>query len=108
MTQTKVSRRQLLFGFFLGLLLLPVPFLLESWFLGLNHRELGGLEAIVDAVLYFGAVQACVVLPASLLFHLEEKDGVVRGLLYLGILAAVCNVALWVAVFAGIFNPRIY
>jgi hypothetical protein len=44
----------------------------------------------------------------SLCFYVAGKHGLVRGLLYFGTFAALCNTALWVFVYRGLFNAHIY
>ena len=48
------------------------------------------------------------ILPAALCFYFVGKHDVVRGLLYFGIFAALCNVLLWIFVYRGFFNGHIY
>jgi len=104
-TEETTSPRQLWLGFVLGILLLPVPFILEFAYF---HGTEGTLNVPFHAVLFFGVVQAFAILPASLYFYLKDKHGVVRGLLYFGTFAALCNALLWVFVFRGIFNAHSY
>jgi hypothetical protein len=105
MTKGWTSPRQVVFGMALGILLFPVPLILEfAYFRGTE----GTLNVPFHAALYFGVVQAFTILPASLRFYLVGKHDVVRGLLYFGTFAALCNVLLWIFVYRGFFNPHIY
>jgi hypothetical protein len=45
---------------------------------------------------------------SSLCFYLAGKHGVMRGLLYFGTFAELCNALLWVFVFRGIFKAHSY
>lgn len=105
MREGTTSVRQVIFGVGLGILLLPVPLILEAQH---YNGEMAGLNVPFHAVLFFGVVQAFAILPAALCLFLTGKHGVVRGLLYFGTFAAVCNVLLWVFRFRGFFNPPIY
>jgi len=105
MTEGTASRRQVVVGVVLGILLLPLPLLLESAYVYGTERT---LDVVFHAVVFFGAIQALAILPASLCFCVAGKHGVVRGLLYFGTFAALCNTALWVFVYRGLFNARIY
>ncbi len=105
MREGTTSSRQVIFGMALGILLLPIPLILEAEF---YKGEMAGLNVLFHAVLFFGVVQAFAIVPAAVCFFFAGKHGVVRGLLYFGIFAAVCNVLLWIFPFRGFFNPPIY
>jgi hypothetical protein len=105
MTKGRTSPRQVVVGMALGILLLPLPLILEFAYF---HGTEGTMNVPFHAVLYFGVIQAFAILPASLCFYLLSKHDVVRGLLYFGTFAALCNVLLWIFVYRGFFNARIY
>lgn len=105
MTEGTTSPLQRFLGLLLGLLLLPLPFIVELMYF---HGTESTLNAPFHAVLFFGVVQALVILPASLCFYLAGKHGVVRGLLYFGTFAALSNTLLWIFVFKGVFNAHPY
>jgi hypothetical protein len=105
MTEGMASRRQVVVGVVLGILLLPLPVVLEFAYFHGTERT---LDVVFHAMVFFGAIQAFAILPASLCFYVAGKHGVVRGLLYFGTFAALCNTVLWVFVYRGLFNARIY
>jgi len=105
MTEGTASRRQVVVGVVLGILLLPLPLILEAAYFYGTERT---LDVAFHAVVFFGAIQALAILPASLCFYVAGKHGVVRGLLYFGTFAALCNTALWFFVYKGMFNVPIY
>ena len=105
MTKGTTSPRQVVVGMVLGILLLPVPLILELYYF---HGTQGIMNVPFHAALYFGVIQAFTILPASLCFYSVGRHDVVRGLLYFGTFAASCNVLLWIFVYRGFFNARIY
>jgi hypothetical protein len=104
MTKGTKSPRQVLAGVVLGLLLLPLSLILEFEY---SHGTKDALDAPFHAALYFGVIQMVAILPAVLCFYFVGKHDVVRGLLYFGIFAALCNVLLWIFVYRGFFNAHI-
>ena len=63
MTEGTASRRQVVVGVVLGILLLPLPLLLESAYFYGTERT---LDVVFHAVVFFGAIQALAILPASI------------------------------------------
>jgi len=106
MTEETTSQSGVLNGVLLGILLLPAALIVE--YIYLSDGSMAALNVPFHAVLFFGVVQAFGVLPAALLFYARGKHGVVRGLLYFGIFAALSNVWLWIFVYRGFFNAPIY
>jgi hypothetical protein len=72
MTEGMASRRQVVVGVVLGILLLPLPVVLEFVYFHGTERT---LDVVFHAMVFFGAIQAFAILPASLCFYVAGKHG---------------------------------
>ncbi len=112
MTTQSNSPTQIFLGIGVGLLLQPVALIVGSmlWniFHGYHDSSETGWAFLTAPVYFFGVTQAIVIIPSVFFYHAKQQYDKVRGLLYVGIFLALCNVLLWVFKYSKSFYPPLY
>jgi len=103
------SALQIAGGVVLGAIAQPFAYLGIAMFLQItSSNSWWPMSEFFAGLLYFGVVQAIVIVPLALAFWALGKNGVVCGLLYFGTFLAVDNVLAWVFRYRDFFLPKIY
>ena len=93
-------------GVVLGILLQPVSLMIVAGYSvattrpGSEARGWGLMGASLLYFTYFGMAQVLTILPAALLLLPTGKHGVVRGLLVVGTILALANIAVLISLYA--------
>jgi len=109
MKKATSSPLQIVGGLALGAIAQPLAYIGIAMFRqAYSPNSWAGLETLFIAFLFFGVVQAIVIVPLALVFWALGKNGVVCGLLYFGTILALFNVQAWIFGYRDFFLPKIY